>query len=345
MEGAKSDELTFTYANWRFQPCEQAFSSHWKRLIILSKEGSHRNYTVPGDLTHTSGDTTAKHHPIFAGFATQKLPVQSLHAKESGVNCKQLAGNEKMVPFPLAKDPLLLMPTPLQPTNWEAAPLMSADLLHAAFQIHNGPAQYLAAALMRLRLCERYISENTSRAHTMLRESLACVQAALDTVRATIDTLRFPQATSGALNCQFHAMVERMRSTCTARFYEDIEDVGTLPQAMAVGLAEIGFEALTNAVKHAGARHITVGLRRSRDAVILEVMDNGKGFNWARMTRRRRGQAGVGLLLMRGQANLLGGTFSIKSACPRGTLVRAVVSVPGRSGTVPRKGRSSIMPA
>ncbi len=261
------------------------------------------------------------------------------------MNFNQLAGNEKMVPFPLAKDPPVFMETPLQPTNREAAPLMSADLLHAAFQIHHGPAQYLATALMRLRLCERYIPEDTSRAHTLLRESLACVQAALDTVRTTIDTLRFPQATSGALDCQFHAMIEQMRSTCTARFYEDMEAVGTLPQAMAVGLAEIGFEALTNAVKHAGASHITVGLRRRRGAVILEVMDNGKGFNWTRRARRRRGQVGVGLLLMRGRATVLGGTLSIKSASPRGTLVRAVVSVPGRSGTVPRKGRKTIMPA
>lgn len=76
---------------------------------------------------------------------------------------------------------------------------VGADLLHAAFQIHNGPAQYLATALMRLRLCERYISEDVVRAAALLRESLVGVQTALDSVRATIDMLRCSQATPDSL--------------------------------------------------------------------------------------------------------------------------------------------------
>ena len=249
----------------------------------------------------------------------------------------QLAGNRKTTPLPLATDPILFTRTPPQRTNQEAAPRVSEDLLHAAFQIHQGSAQYLANALMRLHLCERYIPEDASRAHAMLRESLACVQAALDTVRATIDMLRCPQVPSHALDWNLHAMVERLRLSCVAGIYEDMEDVGHLPPAMAMGLSEIGCEALTNAVNHAGARHITVILRRRRSAVILEVMDDGKGFNWARMARQERGQIGVGLVLMREQADRLGGTLSIKSACPGGTLVRTVVSVPRHSGTVPRR--------
>lgn len=181
---------------------------------------------------------------------------------------------------------------------------------------------------MRLRLCDRYISEDVSRAHAMLRESLDSVQAALDTVRATIDMLRCSQVASQALEWNLHAMVERLRSTCAAGFYEDMEDVGPLPQAMTVGLADIGCEALINAVKHASARQITVGLRRRKSAVVLEVMDDGKGFNWAEMARRRE-QAGFGLLLMRERAHQLGSTLCIKSACPGGTLVQTVVPVPG----------------
>jgi len=182
---------------------------------------------------------------------------------------------------------------------------------------------------MRLQLCERYISEDVSRAQAMLRDSLEGVQTALDAVRATIDMLRYPQVTSGdALDWSLRAMVEQLRATCAIRLYEDIEDVGPLPSAVAVGLAEIGCEALTNAVKHAAASHITIGLRRRRNEIILEVTDDGTGFSEPRVARRRRRQAGVGVGLMQERTRGLEGTLSIKSARPGGTLVRAVVLVP-----------------
>ncbi len=244
-----------------------------------------------------------------------------------GIN--QVARNEKTAPLPLAKDPIAFMRRPIQPTQQPTPPEARVDLLHAAFQIHHGPAQYLATALMRLQQCERYIFEDVSRAQAMLRESLEGVQTALDAVRATIDMLRYPQVTSGdALEWSLHAVVERLRATCGVGLYEDIEDVGPLPSAVAVGLAEIGCEALTNAVKHAAARHITIGLRRRRNEIILEVTDDGTGFSWPRVARRRPRQSAAGVGLMQERARRLGGTLRIESARPGGTLVRAVFIVP-----------------
>lgn len=209
------------------------------------------------------------------------------------------------------------------------APGVGADLLQAAFQMHNGPAQYLATALMRLRLCERYISEDVVRAAALLRESIVGVQTALDSVRATIDMLRCSQAKSHSLEWHLHAMVQRLRSTYAAGFDEDMEDIGPLPHALTEGLAEIACEAVTNAVKHACARHITVRLRmKKKKAVILEVMDDGKGFTLAKGLRGRE-PSGVGLVLMRERARQLGGTLTIKSTCPGGTFVRTVVPISG----------------
>ncbi len=244
------------------------------------------------------------------------------------MNRAQFPGNGKTTPLPLAKDPILFMRTALQPTQQQTTPLVHADLLRAAFQIHTGPAQYLATALTRMRLCERYISEDVSQAHAMLRESVEGVEAALDAVRATIDMLRCSQVTSQALERNLHAMVERLRSTCAVRIYENMEEVGPLSQAIAMGLAEIGCEAITNAVKHANAKQITVGLRTMRSAVVLEVMDDGKGLNWAKMASRR-GHAGFGLVLMRARAHQIGSTLSIKSGRLGGTLVRTSVRLPG----------------
>jgi len=244
------------------------------------------------------------------------------------MNDDQSLGNGKTGPFSLAKDPVVFMLAPRLPTLHQTAPVVRADLLHAAFLIHHGPAQHLATALMKLRLCERYISGDVSRAQAMLHESLDGVQAALENIRTTIEMLRGSQVTSQALEWNLHAIVEQLRSTYAAGFYEDMDDVGRLSQATAVGLAEIGCEALTNAAKHASASQITVGLHRRGSAVVLEVMDDGKGCSFTEMVRLR-GQAGLGLLLMRERAHKLGSTLSIESTCPGGTLVRTVVPLSG----------------
>jgi signal transduction histidine kinase len=229
---------------------------------------------------------------------------------------------------PLVDDHLLIMGAPIQGTQQPTAAGAHADLLQAAFQIHRGPAQYLAIALMKLRLCDRYISEDVSRAQAILRESLEGVQTALDAVRTTIDMLRSPRVTSGdAVEWTLRAMVERLRSTGTVRFFEDLEDVGPLPHDVALGLSEIACEALTNAAKHAAARHITIGLHKRRNEIILEVTDDGKRSRWPRAGRGRRGQ-GAGVALMQERARRLGWSFTIESAVPIGTLVRAVVRVP-----------------
>jgi signal transduction histidine kinase len=233
-----------------------------------------------------------------------------------------------MTSLSFVDDPLLITGAPIQATRPPTARGVGADLLHAAFQIHRGPAQYLATALIKLRLCERYISEDVSRAQAILRESLEGVQTALDAVRTTIDMLRSPRVISGdALEWGLRAIVERLRSTCAVRFFEDLEDVGPLPHDVAVGLSEIACEALTNAAKHAAARHITIGLHKRRDEIILEVTDDGKGSRWPRAARRRRGQ-GAGVALMQERARQMGWILSIESALPVGTLVRAVVPLP-----------------
>src|SRR5262249_49989278 len=151
--------------------------------------------------------------------------------RKAKVSLHQFVGHEKLRPAPLDVDPTQIVRTfrkPIGPPTSQAR----VDLLHAAFQIHHGPAQYLANALMKLRLCERYLSEDVPRAQAILRESLEGVQTALDAVRATIDMLRYPDVTSGtALDWGLHAIVARLRSMYPVGFYEDIEDVGPLPYA------------------------------------------------------------------------------------------------------------------
>ncbi|MHB8725500.1 MAG: PAS domain-containing protein [Casimicrobiaceae bacterium] len=87
-------------------------------------------------------------------------------------------------------------------------------------------------------------------------------------------------------------------------------------------------EAVTNALRHSGARHLSVVLRRSDGSVTLEVADDGSGFDVAAARERGRKGASTGLLSMEERAQLLGGEFSIDSAPGAGTRVTAEFTLP-----------------
>ena len=81
-------------------------------------------------------------------------------------------------------------------------------------------------------------------------------------------------------------------------------------------------EALNNAVRHARAESITVGVDADDGVVTITVRDDGVGFDpAARAIRERR----LGLTSMRERAESLGGKFAVETAPRAGTTVRVEV--------------------
>ncbi|MGV9455308.1 sensor histidine kinase [Streptomyces sp. NPDC003635] len=87
-----------------------------------------------------------------------------------------------------------------------------------------------------------------------------------------------------------------------------------LPPRLEAAAYRIVTEALTNVVRHAGARHTRVTLTGRRRALLISVVDDGRGI--ARVT------PGVGLTSLRHRAEAAGGRFSIRTAPGNGTEVR-----------------------
>ncbi|HEX7288032.1 MAG TPA: PAS domain S-box protein [Candidatus Angelobacter sp.] len=94
-----------------------------------------------------------------------------------------------------------------------------------------------------------------------------------------------------------------------------------LPYEIALCLFRVLQEALHNAVKYAGVRHFTVALRGAGDAVELEVIDTGVGFDPEAAMRSH----GLGLISMQERLSLVKGEISIESKSGVGTRVRARV--------------------
>jgi signal transduction histidine kinase len=94
-----------------------------------------------------------------------------------------------------------------------------------------------------------------------------------------------------------------------------------LPDATAIALFHICQEALANAAKHARARHVEVVLWSTNERVLLEISDDGHGFDQSRI----RLTLGHGLSNMQTRAHNVGGDVEITSEINSGTTVLAWV--------------------
>lgn len=97
---------------------------------------------------------------------------------------------------------------------------------------------------------------------------------------------------------------------------------GKLVGSEALTMYRIAQEALTNVVKHAGAKNVTVRIIRGYPDLILAVEDDGRGF--VPEGEESRGK-GLGIINMRERLRGMGGRFRIISAPGRGTRIRASI--------------------
>ena len=104
---------------------------------------------------------------------------------------------------------------------------------------------------------------------------------------------------------------------------EYVEDnvPASLPEGVAISVFRVLQEALSNVVKHSGARHCKVTLQGLTDALQLEVIDDGRGFDAA----ATRSEHGLGLISMRERLKLVDGELVVEPNIGAGTAVRGSV--------------------
>ena len=100
-----------------------------------------------------------------------------------------------------------------------------------------------------------------------------------------------------------------------------------LPADVEYNLVRIAQEAVTNSVKHSGARTVEVALDYSPKAVHLSVRDDGTGFARAENGHGRPGH--YGLIGMKERATHIGAEFEMASSPGRGTMIS--VTLPSAS--------------
>jgi signal transduction histidine kinase len=101
--------------------------------------------------------------------------------------------------------------------------------------------------------------------------------------------------------------------------------VPSLKEVMAIAIYRITQEALTNVARHAQATHVDVNLNINNGQLMLNVQDDGSGFDPNRLTEQEE----LGLAGMRERAYLIGGDLIIESVPGQGTNVQLTLPLEG----------------
>ena len=97
----------------------------------------------------------------------------------------------------------------------------------------------------------------------------------------------------------------------------EVDPLPPLDDTCQQALYRVARESTQNVAKHSGATTVTIRLKRHDDCVVLEVIDNGQGFDAGRSESGH-----VGLALMQDLATQLGGDLRVESTRGQGTAVR-----------------------
>ena len=107
----------------------------------------------------------------------------------------------------------------------------------------------------------------------------------------------------------------------------DSTQLSSLPRDVSLSIFRVVQEALRNAVKYSGQKHIKVSLQENSGHLELEVSDQGVGFE----VRDKRNGGGLGLISMAERISQVNGTFSIDSQPNVGTRIRARVPLTAKA--------------
>ena len=189
-----------------------------------------------------------------------------------------------------------------------------------ARELHDETGQALTSILLGLKPLEQLATnEEGVAAVTSVRE---LVVSTLQDVRRLAVELR-PSALD---DFGLVAAVERLAATFREQSGIEVDlETGLgderLPAEVETALYRIVQEALTNVVKHAGARRVSILLTRQANRVVAIVEDDGHGFDEGPR------EDGLGLIGMRERVGLVGGLLRIESAPGSGTTIAAEVPV------------------
>jgi signal transduction histidine kinase len=196
------------------------------------------------------------------------------------------------------------------------------DRKYIAREIHDELGQLLAALHLEISLLKS-VEDNRKRVEIIRRNMSELVDKADQSVRNVAEHLR-PASLGLGIISAIKKLIDEFRKhsgvSCVLHLMEASID---LDEDQTVAIFRIVQESLTNVTRHAKASRVDITLSQNADDVIVEVRDDGKGFDSADAARKKS----FGLLGMRERAAVLGGDIDITSVPRQGTVVSVRIPI------------------
>ncbi len=192
-----------------------------------------------------------------------------------------------------------------------------AERRRVAIELHDELGQSLTAIKINLQLSERVQGESR---RELTADSIRIVESTLQQVRSLATGLRPSLLDDLGLAPALQWIAEQgaTRSGLVVHCHHE-RGLSRLAPDIETACFRIVQEALTNIARHAQARDVAITLKREDDKLVMEVRDDGCGFDVAAMRGRANAGGSLGVLGMQERATLIGGQLEIESAAGQGT--------------------------
>lgn len=193
---------------------------------------------------------------------------------------------------------------------------------HIARELHDEIGQLLTAAVLNLQFFGAEPVPPDARDEVVVE-----LKQALARVRDLSLNLRPPLLDEAGLGPALRWYVERQSAAGRIPVTLVFEDGSRAAGDIEITAFRIVQEATTNALKHARAERIEVRAAFSGERLVIEVSDDGRGFDVAAALSAAVDGASLGVLALAERARLVGGECRIASTPGQGTRVRAELPI------------------
>ena len=198
----------------------------------------------------------------------------------------------------------------LETTRAGAVDVQDTEARRIERDLHDGAQARLVALGMNLGMAEQRLAADPEAARGLLTEARLGVEEALRELRELARGIHPPVLTDRGLEAAIAALAHRS----AVPVFVTAELPERPPAAVETAAYFVAAEALTNAAKHAGASRIEVRIVREPRALVVEVVDDGRGG---------ADPSGSGLTGLRRRVEALDGKLSVVSPPGGGTTLHA----------------------
>lgn len=196
-----------------------------------------------------------------------------------------------------------------------------AERKRIARDMHDGPTQNLSNLLLKTELCIKLMDKDIDRTKLELNTLKLLIRATIDDTRRLIHNLRPMSIDDLGLIPTMDRMIDEIQSELDMDI--DVEyqrDLNLRVDPIVIlTIYRISQEAMNNIKKHSKATSVKFNLELEESFIVLNIRDNGVGFNIDDIELYHEDNRGFGISMMRERTILLGGHFQLCSTPDAGT--------------------------